>query len=111
MTIKEMIKKRFGYNLPISGGNGGSMDDSIILHYHNHHYYDYVKLEWMIINFMTRNSETHYEFKEQLLIEDADKVYDRIKIKMFGDGSISQCRYFYFDITETFGKSFWNGVY
>jgi len=100
MTIKALIKTQLGTDLPISGGDGWSLEDAIILH-HNQHY-DAIRLEYTIMHSLACIQKQPFEFVEQLLLENGDRQYDRIEVKMITPMDRVQHRYFYFDITDCF---------
>jgi hypothetical protein len=100
MDIQQHIFINTGVLLPISGGNGQSQDQAVILG--SEAKYVLIELENEIISAML--DEGYWKKVEQsLLINNDGKKYDKIIIKNYlDDGDVVE-RVFWFDITECFG--------
>ena len=86
--------------MPISGGNGQSQDQAIILG--SKAKYRFIQVENEFISAML--DEGYWKkVGQSLMITDDGKKYDKITIKNYlGDGGVVE-RVFWFDITECFG--------
>ena len=101
MDIQQHILINTGVLLPISGGNGQSKEQAVILGSEAKYVLIIVENE-----FISAMLDEGYWKKvgQSLLINDEGKKYDKIIIKNFlGDGAVVE-RVFWFDITECFGS-------
>jgi hypothetical protein len=99
MDIQQYIYNNTGVLLPISGGNGQSQDQAVILG--SEAKYVLIPLENEIISAML--DEGYWKKVEQsLMITDDGKKYDKIIIKNYLDDDDAVERVFWFDITECF---------
>jgi hypothetical protein len=100
MDIQQYIFINTGVLLPISGGNGQSRDQAVILG--SEAKYVLIQLENEFISAML--DEGYWKkVGQSLMITDDGNKYDKIIIKnFFGDGAEVE-RVFWFDITECFG--------
>ena len=101
MDIQQHIHSNKGVLLPISGGNGQSQDQAVVLG--SEAKYVLITIENEFISSML--DEGYWKKVEQsLLINDDGKKYDKIIIKNYlDDGGVVE-RVFWFDITECFGS-------
>jgi hypothetical protein len=98
MDVK-VIKEKF--NLPISGGEGKSIDSAIIIDYNVK---NYVELEYFIISkLIIINDNFVYERSNQKLLKYKDRTIDYLKFKIIKKKT-SSIKYeeFYFDITNVY---------
>ena len=98
MDVK-VIKEKF--NLPISGGEGKSIDSAIIIDYNVK---NYVELEYFIISkLIIINDNFVYERSNQKLLKYKDRKIDYLKFKIINKKT-SSIKYeeFYFDITNVY---------
>ncbi len=98
MNVK-VIKEKF--NLPISGGEGKSIDSPIII---DDNVKNYVELEYFIISKLTIiNDNFVYERSNQKLLKYKDRKIDYLKFKIIKKKT-SSIKYeeFYFDITNVY---------
>ena len=101
MDIQQHIHCNIGVLLPISGGNGQSEDQAVILG--SEAKYRLMQVENEFISAM--QDEGYWKkVGQSLLINDDDKKYDKITIHNFLDDGAMVERVFWFDITECFGK-------
>jgi hypothetical protein len=100
MDIKQHIHCNTGVLLPISGGNGQSQGQAVVIG--SEAKYAAIELGNEIISAML--DEGYWKKVEQsLIITDDGKKYDKIIIHHFlDDGEVVE-RVFWFDITECFG--------
>lgn len=98
MDLKK-IKEKF--NLPISGGDGKTIETPIII---DHNENNYVRLEYFIISkILEINDNVSYERSNQKLLKFNDRTIDNLKFKIT-DKKNSTVKYeeFYFDITKVY---------
>ena len=101
MDIQHYIFINTGVLLPISGGNGQSQDQAVILG--SEAKYVLITIENEFISAML--DEGYWKKVEQsLMITDEGKKYDKIIIKNYLDDGADVERVFWFDITECFGS-------
>ena len=99
MDIQQHIHCNTGVLLPISGGNGQSQDQAVILD--SEAKYLLIPIENEVISAMLYEGYWK-KVGQSLLINDDGKKYDKITIHYFlGDGVPIE-RVFWFDITECF---------
>ena len=102
MDIQQHIYNNTGVLLPISGGNGQSQDQAIVIG--SEAKYRLISVENEFISAML--DEGYWKKVEQSLINIDGKKYDKITIHNFlDDGGVVE-RVFWFDITECFGVKF-----
>jgi hypothetical protein len=105
MTLKELLKKDFQVELPISGGTGNSIDNSIIIHRVGIN--DYTGTEHFILDCLGKGRRIKWRILGQELLFHENKKIDKIKIEtqqVAGTEIITQVENYYFDITECFGN-------
>ena len=101
MDIQQNIYCNTGVLLPISGGNGQSQDQAVILG--SEAKYVLITIENEFISAMLYEGYWK-KVGQSLLINDDGKKYDKIIIKNYlDDGGVVE-RVFWFDITECFGS-------
>ena len=98
MDIQQHIFNNKGVLLPISGGNGQSQDQAVVLT--SKAKYMLIQVENEFISAML--DEGYWKKVEQSLIIDDDKKYDKITILNFLENGDEVEREFWFDITECF---------
>ena len=100
MDIQHYIFINTGVLLPISGGNGQSQDQAVILG--SEAKYVLITIENEFISAML--DEGYWKkVGQSLLINDDGKQYDKITIHNFLDDRVPIEKVFWFDITECFG--------
>ncbi len=98
MDIQQYILSISGVLLPISGGNGQSQDQAVVIG--SEAKYRLIKVENEFISAMVMG---YWKKVEQSLIQSDDKKFDKITIHNFlDDGGVVE-RVFWFDITKCFG--------
>jgi hypothetical protein len=105
MTLKELLKKDFQVELPISGGTGNSIDNPIIIHRVGIN--DYTGTEHFILDCLGKGRRIKWRILGQELLFHENKKIDKIKIQtqqVAGTEIITQVENYYFDITECFGN-------
>ncbi len=99
MDIQQYILNNTGVLLPISGGNGQTQDQAIVIG--SEAKYRLISVENEFISAML--NEGYWKKVEQSLIQSDDKKFDKITINQFlDDGGVVE-REFWFNITECFG--------
>lgn len=99
MTLKELIASCFNVQLPISGGNGLTVESPIVIEKEAEE--DYVRIEYEIINYLN-NLEQHSwkRYSQRLLFVDGKNI-DEVTIQLFSENeteSLGMKEYF-FDIS------------
>ena len=97
-SLKEVFQKVFHVDLPISGGNGQSIDDPIVIEAEK----DCVALENQIIGFIKQLGGKTFKIEKQELISKEDCRIDKISIVLVDDPE--NYHNYYFDITKSFGR-------
>ena len=100
MDIQQYIFNITGVLLPISGGNGQSQDQAVVLG--SEAKYVLIQVENEFISAML-NEGYWKKVGQSLLINDDGKKYDKIIIKNYLDDGAEVERVFWFDITKCFG--------
>lgn len=104
MTLKELLKKDFKVELPISGGFGNSIENAIIIHRTDLN--DYVQTEYFILNCLGKGRGIEWKLIRQELKTYDNKKIDKIKIEtkqVTAREIITQIENYYFDITDCYG--------
>lgn len=104
MTLKDLLEQDFGQPLPISGGDGNSIDNPIIIHRTPMN--DYVGVEYYILKCLGIGRRIKWKMLGQMLLENDGKKIDQIKIEteeLTETQVITTVENYYFDITECFG--------
>ena len=102
MDIRELIKKAFNEDLPISGGMGNSIEQAVILE-SGGPLNDYVSLEYQVLDLISRGRDVSWELKGQELIVKEGRKYDKLEVVVKGINGNSmtlQTEYHYYDITN-----------
>ena len=99
MDIQQYIFNITGVLLPISGGNGQSQDQAVILG--SEAKYVLIQVENEVISAML--DDGYWKKVGQSLINNDGKKYDKIIIKNYLDVGDTVERVFWFDIPECFG--------
>ena len=100
MDIQQHIQRKTGILLPISGGNGQSQDQAVVID--SKAKYRLIKVENEFISAMLEDG--YWKKVEHSLIQSDGKKYDKIIIKNYLDDGAEVERAFWFDITECFGS-------
>ena len=99
MDIQQHILNNTGVLLPISGGNGQSQDQAVVID--SKAKYMLIQVENEVISAML--DDGYWKKVGQSLINNDGKKYDTIIIKNYLDDGAEVERVFWFDITECFG--------
>jgi hypothetical protein len=105
MTLRELIKIDFETDLEISGGNGNSINNCIIIH--KTVINDYVGTEYFILKCLGIGRNIEWKTIGQSLLFENDRTIDKVKIEtkeLTETEIITQIENYYFDITECFGN-------
>lgn len=98
MDIQQYILNNTGVLLPISGSNGQSQDQAVVIT--SKAKYRLIQVENEFISAML--DEGYWKKVSQSLIFEDDKKYDKITIRhLLDDGGVVE-RVFWFDITECY---------
>jgi hypothetical protein len=102
MDIRELIKKAFKEDLPISGGMGNSIEQAVILESAGL-LNDYVSLEYHVMDLISKGRDVSWELKGQELVVKDGRKYDKLMVAVKGiNGNPMplQIEYHYYDITN-----------
>ena len=104
MTLKDLLARDFGVELPILGGFGNSIENAVIIQRAGIN--DYAGLEHLILGCIGKGRQIKWKILGQELINHNNKKIDKIKIEtehLTEIEIITQIENYYFDITECFG--------
>lgn len=103
MTLKVLLTLEFGVELPISGGNGDSLETPIVMHRTEDN--DFVEMEYFIVDCLCKIRKIEYRLlgQEFSYTQKIDSIKIETKQKI-GNKTIKQIEHIYFDISECFGK-------
>ncbi len=102
MDIRELIRKVFNDDLPISGGMGNSIEEAVILESAGP-MNDYLTLEYQVMDLIAKGRDVSWELKKQSLVVKDDRKYDKLEVAVKGiNGNLMPLRleYHYYDITK-----------
>jgi hypothetical protein len=68
MDIRELIRKAFNEDLPISGGMGNSIEEAVILESAGP-MNDYLSLEYRVMDLISKGRDVSWELKRQTLVD------------------------------------------
>lgn len=94
-TIREKIKEKYNTDYPISGGDGTSFDEAIIINDD-----DFVAIEYSIVKHLLMLDRKFGDFRGQQTIEENNKTYDVLTFSHRSDPSV--VKDFYFDISNNY---------
>ena len=78
MDIRELIRKAFNEDLPISGGMGNSIEEAVILESAGP-MNDYLTLEYRVMDLISKGRDVSWELKRQSLVVKDDRKYDKLE--------------------------------
>lgn len=102
MDIRELFKKAFNEDLPISGGMGNSIEKAVILESAGP-MNDYMSLEYQVMDLISIGRNVSWELKGQELVVIDDRNYDKLTVAVKGinDNPMPlHLEVHYFDITK-----------
>jgi hypothetical protein len=102
MDIRELIRKAFNEDLPISGGMGNSIEEAVMLESAGP-MNDYLTLEYRVMDLISKGRDVSWELKRQSLVVKDDRQYDKLEVAVKGiNGNPMPLRleYHYYDITK-----------
>jgi hypothetical protein len=105
-NLRKFLKQDFGFDFPISGGNGNSIDNPIVFN-RTENNYDYVGYEYKILECLGKGRRIEWKLITQSLLNIENRKIDKIKIetKQFTDTEIiTQIENYYFDVTNCYGN-------
>lgn len=99
-NIKESIKKEFNVDIPISGGNGSSSENPIIIE--RAEINDYVGAEYACIKYMCKLKDLEWDITRKLTEQHNNRMMDVFYIYLeYKDGTATMAT-LYFDIDDCF---------
>jgi hypothetical protein len=104
MNLRELLKKDFGIDFPISGGFGNSRETAITIHRGEPN--DYVSVEYGILRCLGMGRRIEWKLLGQMLIKHEGRMMEQMKIEtvqLTDDERITQVENYYFDLSECFG--------
>jgi hypothetical protein len=105
-SLRELLKRDFDMDFPISGGYGNSIDNPIVFENIGTNY-DYVGYEYSILECLGKGRRIEWKTKGQELINHNGLTVDKVKIEtkeITETEIITQIENYYFDITNCFEK-------
>ena len=102
MDIRELIRKAFNEDLPISGGMGNSIEEAVIFESAGP-MNDYLTLEYRVMDLISKGRDVSWELKRQTLVVKDDRTYDKLEVAVKGingNPMPMQLEYHYYDITK-----------
>lgn len=96
LILKEVLKGYFDVDLPISGGNGQSIDAPIIIDVEK----DGVRIEYQIIDLIHKLGDKSWTLEKQEIRPVGDRMIDILSIVLADDPD--HYHDYYFDITATY---------
>jgi hypothetical protein len=102
MDIRELIRKAFNEDLPISGGMGNSIEEAVILESAGP-MNDYLTLEYRVMDLISKGRDVSWELKRQSLVVKDDRKYDKLEVAVKGingNPMPMQLQNHYYDITK-----------
>ena len=99
-SLRDDIQKFFGILLPISGGQGGSIDDPIVIEVENGMG---VSVEYDVLKYIYTLSGKRFTFVGQSTLEKDGKYIDKLQVQI--EGEPDNYRNLYFDISRFYGKN------
>jgi len=104
MSLKEIFYKEFGFNLPISGGFGMSVEDAIKI---DKNYEDWSDVVYTCLRLINRLLGRSWKLIEQATIEKNGKTYDQMKLEIEGD--TDNYYNYYFDVSNHLNSPLYGG--
>lgn len=104
IALRELLRNDFDVDLPISGGDGDSLDTPIVIDHKGPN--DYVAIEYKILECLGIGRGIDWKIIQQTLIKHGERTIDQIKIEARWTTKtkvITERANYYFDITECFG--------
>jgi hypothetical protein len=99
MDIQKYIYNKTGFMLPVSGGNGQSQEQAVVLL--SEAKYGLVSIENEYISIWLNDVQWD-KVEQSLMITDDGRKYDKININHFLDDGAVVEKTFWFDITDCF---------
>ncbi|MCX5782095.1 MAG: hypothetical protein NT145_05270 [Elusimicrobia bacterium] len=100
-SLRETLKDSFNIDLPISGGQGSSFDDAIIIETKNSS--EGVNMEYTVIKCIHKLGNLGYKVVKQELIPKDNKWYDKLKLEV--SNYPDNYHNYYFDITNFYSEN------
>jgi hypothetical protein len=113
MDIRELIRKAFNEDLPISGGMGNSIEEAVILESAGP-MNDYLTLEYRVMDLISKGRDVSWELKRQSLVVKDDRKYDKLEVAVKGiNGNPMPLRLenHYYDITKCMNVLLYDNQY
>ena len=101
LELRQLLKEDFGIDFAISGGNGNSRDNPIVIHRQEPN--DYTSTEYGILKCLGIGRRIEWKVIKQSLFYHNDKKLDQLKIETkqaTENEIITQIENYYLDITE-----------
>ena len=105
MSIRELIYRDFGVDLPIKGGDSNSIDNPIIIERQSM-INDYIAVEYAFLKYIGIGRGIEWKVLGQELLSHNGRKIDKIKIETIETTEneiITQTENYYFDISECYG--------
>lgn len=105
ISVRDLIKRDFGIDLPISGGNGNSLGNAVVIDGANAA--DFNAIEYRYLRSIGIGRGVNWEFLSSESLEKEGRKFDKLKIRtveMTDDEIVTQTENYYFDITSCLRK-------
>jgi len=96
LTVKQIIKKFFNVDLPISGGSGNSIVNAIKIESSTED--EGVQLEYQVLDYIHQLGNKSWRVIKQELLREGNKAYDKLTVEVKDD--LQNYHNYYFDITD-----------
>jgi len=103
-SLKEIFKREFGHDLPISGGTGNSIDNAIKI---DKEYEDWSDVLYTCLRLSNRLLQRNWKIVLQTTIEKNGRTFDKIKLEIEGDDK--NYYNYYFDISDHLNSPLYGG--
>ena len=113
MYIRELIRKAFNEDLPISGGMGNSIAEAVILESAGP-MNDYLSLEYRVMDLISKGRDVSWELKRQSLVVKDERKYDKLEVAVKGINANPmplRLEYHYYDITKCMNVLLYDNQY
>lgn len=105
LTTKELIYKNFGFDLPISGGDGSTMEKAIKI---DKEYEDWSDVLYTCLRLLNRLESRDWGTESATTMKNNGRTYDRMKLQI---NNREEYVDYYFDLTDHMhGKLFGGGT-
>lgn len=103
-SVKEYLLENFSLDLPISGGDGSSIEEAIVIELGKNE--DWSDVEYTVLTYILWTKK--WKIIDTSYLEKNGKHYDKVKIEWDEDKNL--LHNYYFDVTKAYGSTvLWAG--